>query len=70
MSLVFASFEEYGRHKGISPAEPKAKKPRTCRKCGAVLREIPGTNVMLCDGTGEDGKPCGNRVLRSVEFST
>lgn len=64
--MVFASFEELGRYKGITPTEPKPKRAKTCRKCGAVLREIPGTNVMICDGADEDGKPCGNRVLKSV----
>lgn len=68
MSMVFASFEELARHQGISPTEPKARKPKTCRKCGAVLREIPGTNVMVCDGKDKDGKPCGNRVMKSVEI--
>ena len=70
MSLVFASFEEYGHHKGISPAQPKTKKPQTCRKCGAVLREITGTNVMVCDGEVKNPEtqkvePCGNKILRN-----
>lgn len=65
MSLCFTSFEELGAHKGINPATTKAKKYR-CHKCGSTLREIPGTNVMVCDGTDKDGKPCGNRVLKSV----
>lgn len=65
MSMVFASFEELARHQGITSTEPKTQKSKTCRKCGAVLREIPGTNVMVCDGKDSEGKPCGNKVLKS-----
>lgn len=64
--MIFASFEELGRYKGIRPPVFRQKRDKTCRKCGAVLREIPGTNVLICDGVGEDGKPCGNRVLNRV----
>lgn len=43
------------------PAKPMAS--RKCFKCGGEMSRIDGTNVMICNGTRKDGKPCLNRVL-------
>lgn len=67
---TYTSFREFAASRGIRPPEPKTRKTQTCRRCGAALREIPGTNVMICPGevknpqTGKS-EPCGNRILRS-----
>ena len=67
--MIYTSFREFGASRGIHQPKPTSK-PQTCRRCGAVLREIPGTNVMVCDGEIENKEtkkkePCGNRILRS-----
>ena len=67
---VFNNFSDLGAAFGIH-AKSRKDKPFTCRKCGGVMRHIPGTNVYLCeeeiDYMGENGEPrkkvCGNRVL-------
>lgn len=43
------------------PVKPMAS--RKCFKCGGEMTRIDGTNVMICNGTRKDGKPCLNRVL-------
>lgn len=67
--MIYTSFQELAASRGLHPPKP-IHKPQTCRRCGAVLREIPGTNVMVCDGEIENKEtqkkePCGNRILRS-----
>ena len=67
--MTYTSFQEFAASRGIFPPKPIAKS-QTCRKCGAVLRPVPGTNVMVCDGEIENKEtkkkePCGNKILRS-----
>lgn len=67
--MTYTSFQELAASRGIFPPAP-THKDQTCRRCGAVLREIPGTNVMVCDGEIENKEtkkkePCGNKILRS-----
>lgn len=59
---VFNSFIELGAAFGVQPKHRK-QKPFVCRKCGGVMRNIPGTNVMLCENKTSEGKDCGNRVF-------
>lgn len=63
---VFNSLSELGTAFGLKPAEPPTPKAKKCRKCGSVMSQVPGTNVWLCSGKTEDGKPCTNRALTSV----
>ena len=67
--MTYTSFQEFAASRGIFPPKPTVKS-QTCRKCGTVLRPIPGTNVMVCDGEIENKEtkkkePCGNKILRS-----
>ena len=70
---VFDSFAALGKAFKVKPAEPATPKSMKCRKCGSVMRNVPGTNVFICDGQVEkaEGKekhmePCGNRAFASV----
>ena len=67
--MTYTSFQEFAASRGIFPPKPTVES-QTCRRCGAVLRAIPGTNVMVCDGEVENKEtkkmePCGNKILRS-----
>ena len=62
MQQVFKSFLELGKSFGVSPKEKKDK-PFHCRRCGKVMKHIPGTNVFLCEGRLSDGSECGNKVF-------
>ena len=67
---IFTSFQEFAAYCGIHPSVPRSARRQNCRLCGSVMREIPGTNVMVCDGemkNQETGKvvKCTNVVLRS-----
>ena len=67
---VFNNLSDLGKAFGIHQKQRK-EKPFFCRKCGEVMRHIPGTNVYLCDHVFEEKDPngevklraCGNRVL-------
>ena len=59
--MVLGSLSDLGKVFGIKPKERRKDKPFRCRICGAEMRKIPGTNVVLCDG--KDGVECGNRLL-------
>lgn len=48
---------------GISVKPTKPMAPRKCFKCGGEMSRIEDTNVIICNGTRKDGKPCLNRVL-------
>lgn len=63
--MVFNSFHELAAFMGVDEKQAIAKS-RRCRKCGAVMRHIDGTNVDLCPGKKEDGSPCGNRAFRTT----
>lgn len=67
---VFNSMSDLGAALGIKAHEPPTPRDKKCRKCGAVMQQLPGTNVWLCPGTTDDGKPCGNRALTSVQNRT
>lgn len=61
--MVFHSFVEYAASRGLRPKQHKDK-PFICRKCGAEMKHIAGTNVYLCENVPEGSKePCGNRVF-------
>lgn len=62
----FNSFVDLGRVFGVSPKERK-NKDFHCRKCGGVMRHIPGTNVFVCENE-KDGITCGHRVLTAKAF--
>lgn len=70
---VFTSFNDLGSALGFSPSDPPTPKVMKCRKCGTVMRNIPNTNVWICDGVVEQEKDgakervvCGNRAITSV----
>lgn len=67
---VFNSLSEFGAAFGIKPAEQPTPKAKNCRKCGTAMRNIPGTNVWVCDGMVENAEkktvPCGNRAMTTV----
>lgn len=69
----FDSLSEFGYALGFKPSEQPTPRSVKCKKCGAIMRHIPGTNVWLCDAMVEKEKngtkqtvPCGNRMLASV----
>lgn len=70
---VFPSLSELGIAMGFKPAEQPTPKSMKCRKCGTVMRQVPGTNVWVCDGMVEQEKDgvkkqvaCGNRAITGV----
>lgn len=63
---TFNSFGDLGRVFGVSQ-KPKKDKDFHCRKCGGVMRHIPGTNIFLCENE-KDGVFCGHRVLTAKAF--
>lgn len=70
---VFTSLSDLGSALGFKPSEQPTSKAMKCRKCGTAMRNIPGTNVWVCDGMVEQEKDgvkkqvvCGNRAMTSV----
>ena len=70
---VFSSLSDLGIALGCKNPEQPTPKDKNCRKCGTAMRNIPGTNVWVCDGMVEQEKDgvkkmvaCGNRALTSV----
>ncbi len=70
---VFGSFSDLGAALGIKAMEQSKPNAKKCRKCGTAMRQIPGTNVWVCDGMVEQEKngvktmvPCGNRTMTAV----
>lgn len=60
--MVLNSFIQLGEVFGVKP-KPRKQKPFYCRKCGGEMRNVPGTNVMLCENKNSEGNDCGNRVF-------
>lgn len=74
---VFSSLSELGSALGLKSPEQPTPKAKHCRKCGHPMRQIPGTNVWVCDGMVEkaDGGvkklvPCSNRAIASARPTT
>lgn len=67
---VFSSLSDLGIALGFKTPEQPTPKAKNCRKCGTAMRNIPGTNVWVCDGMVENGDkkmvPCGNRAVTSL----
>lgn len=69
----FSALSDMGSALGFKPTEHPTPKSMKCRKCGTVMRQVPGTNVWVCDGMVEQEKDgvkkmvaCGNRAMTSV----
>ena len=69
----FSALSDMGSALGFKPAEQPTPKSMKCRKCGTVMRQVPGTNVWVCDGMVEQEKDgvkkqvaCGNRAITGV----
>lgn len=74
---VFSSFNDLGSALGFKAAEQPTPKAMKCRKCGAIMRNIPGTNIWVCDAMVEKGEGdkkkmeiCGNRAMTSVRSAS
>lgn len=67
---VFSSLSDLGTALGFKAPEQPDPKAKKCRKCGSVMQQLPGTNVWLCPGTTDEGKPCGNRIYGSTGRSS
>ncbi|MBQ7792664.1 MAG: hypothetical protein IJ367_04150 [Clostridia bacterium] len=74
---IFNSLTDLGVALGFTTPERPTPKAKNCRKCGTAMRNIPGTNVWVCDGMVEQEKdgnkkmvPCGNRAMTSVRPAT
>ena len=78
MRTTFSNFSDVATALGFKVKKvAKKEQTQTCPKCGNELRNIPGTNVWMCDWatledkTTKDGADvqvftaCGNRVLAS-----
>ena len=70
---VFSSLNDLGTALGFKTTEHPTPKAKNCRKCGTAMRNIPGTNVWVCDGMVEQEKdgvkkmvPCNNRAVTSL----
>lgn len=70
---VFSSLSDLGSALGFKPSEQPTPRSMKCRKCGTAMRNIPNTNVWVCDGMVEQEKngvkqmvACGNRAMTSV----
>ena len=62
----FGSFAEVGATLfGLKPA-PRKEKQVYCRNCGCRMDRVGDTNVYFCHGKTNDGKLCGNRLIRPV----
>ncbi len=66
----FFNLSDLGSALGFKPSEQSTPKSMKCRKCGTVMRNIPNTNVWVCDGMVEQEKDgvkkqvaCGNRAI-------
>lgn len=57
---------DLGRAFNIAPKEPK-ERSYSCRKCGAKMRRVDGTNVYFCTGKDDEGNPCTNRMILPVK---
>lgn len=71
--MVFSSLADLGSALGCKAPELPTPKAKNCRKCGHPMRQIPGTNVWVCDGMVEQEKdgvktmvPCKNRAITSI----
>lgn len=60
---TFNSLEAMGVALGFKPVPAPEHFKKTCNVCGTPMRLIPETNVWVCDGTKDDGKPCTRRIL-------
>lgn len=69
----FSALSDLGSALGFKAPEQPTPKAKNCRKCGHPMRQVPGTNVWVCDGMVEQEKngvkqmvACGNRAMTSV----
>lgn len=66
----FSALSDLGSALGFENTEQPTPKAKNCRKCGTAMRNIPGTNVWVCDGMVENGDkkmvPCNNRAVTSL----
>lgn len=69
----FSALSDLGSALGFKLAEQPTPRSMKCRKCGTAMRNIPGTNVWVCDGMVEKEKDgvkkmeaCGNRTMTSI----
>ena len=71
---VFSSLSDLGIALGFKTPEQPTPKEKNCRKCGTAMRNIPGTNVWVCDGMVENADkkmvPCGNRAMTGVRSAS
>lgn len=70
---IFSSLSDLGSALGFKAPEQPTPKAKNCRKCGHPMRQVPGTNVWVCDGMVEQEKdgvkkqvPCNNRAITGV----
>jgi len=60
--------------KPVKPRKVRVPKGQKCRKCGADMRFVENTNILVCTGdigiTAEDGTvksiPCTNKFIFTV----
>ena len=69
----FFNLSDLGSALGLKPSDQPTPKSMKCRTCGTVMRNIPNTNVWVCDGMVEQEKDgvkkqvaCGNRAITGV----
>lgn len=70
----FSALSDLGSALGFKPAEQPTPRSMKCRKCGKPMRQVPGTNVWVCDGMVEQEKdgvkklvPCNNQAITGVD---
>ena len=69
----FSALSDLGSALGFKAPEQPTPKAKNCRKCGHPMRQVPGTNVWVCDGMVEQEKngvktmvSCNNRAITGV----
>lgn len=64
--MIFKTFSEMAKAVGFSrKKEDKPERIRKCRRCGAVMKRIEGTNIYVCTGKLSNGSDCRNSTTTS-----
>ena len=64
--MIFKTFSDMAKVMGFHrKKEEKPEKIRKCRRCGAVMRRVDGTNIYVCTGKLANGSDCRNTTTTS-----
>lgn len=64
--MIFKTFSEMAKAMGFRrKKEEKPEKIRKCRRCGAIMKRLDGTNIYVCTGKLPNGSDCRNSTTTS-----